>query len=65
MPQVALTLGESKNAVALSLESKGDTNITWDQAIWTWDEAGGTWDNPVPLLTKESKTTGALTLEAK
>ena len=59
---VSLTLGESKTAVSLSLETK-DAGITWDQAIQTWDETDSTWDAVKASLSRESKTKVDLILE--
>lgn len=63
--KVSLTLGESKTKIDLTLESKGDTTLTIDDATWTIDSATSPIDNPRGVLSIESKTKGSLTLESK
>ena len=65
MANVDLTLGESKTNSDLTLEGKGSSTITWDDATWSWDAATGTWDNMNTSLSLEAKSSVDLSLEAK
>ena len=56
---------ETKNLGALTLKSKVENEITWNEADFTWDEQTSTWDNIFPPLTLETKNITTLNLETK
>ena len=56
---------QDKNIASFTLQSRGRTGLTWDEATFTWDEAQGTWDDPRDSFSFATKNPATFSLQTK